>query len=207
MARYTGPVCRLCRRERMKLFLKGTKCDTMRCPTERPPYPPGQPGRGRIRESEYLLQLREKQKARRIYGLLEKQFRNLYGRAARDQGITGENLLRMLELRLDNVVFRTGFASSRNQARQLVRHGHVHVNGKRVTIPSYLLRKDDVVSLSPKAQKMIVVRHNIDTLDRIAPQWPAGNAREFKATVRDLPLREQIDVPVREQLIVELYSK
>src|SRR5512140_2423686 len=149
MARYTGAVCRLCRRERMKLFLKGTKCDTMRCPIERRPYPPGQHGRGRIRESEYLLQLREKQKARRIYGLLEKQFRNIYERASREKGITGENLLRALELRLDNVVFRTSFASSRNQARQFVRHGHVLVNGKRVTIPSYLLRKDDVVSLSP----------------------------------------------------------
>jgi small subunit ribosomal protein S4 len=207
MARYTGPVCRLCRRERMKLFLKGTKCDTMRCPIERRPYPPGQHGRGRIRESEYLLQLREKQKARRIYGLLEKQFRNLYAEAARQKGITGENLLRMLECRADNIVFRAGFASSRNQARQLVRHGHVLVNGKRVTNPSYVVRKDDVVSLAPKSQKMIVIRHNIDTLDRTAPQWLEVNAGEFKATVRDLPLREQIDIPVREQLIVELYSK
>ena len=136
MARYTGPVCRLCRRERMKLFLKGAKCDTMRCPVERKPYPPGQHGRGRIRESEYLLQLREKQKCRRIYGMLEKQFRNLYALAAREKGITGENLLRMLEQRLDNVVFRAGFSASRNQARQFVRHGHVNVNGKRVTIPS-----------------------------------------------------------------------
>src|SRR5687767_13970176 len=131
MARRTGPgaVCRLCRRERMKLFLKGPKCDTMRCPVERKPYPPGQHGRGRIRESEYLLQLREKQKARRIYGVLEKQFRNLYAKAASEKGITGENLLRMLELRLDNVVFRVNFGASRNQARQFVRHGHVTVNG------------------------------------------------------------------------------
>jgi small subunit ribosomal protein S4 len=207
MARYTGPVCRLCRRERMKLFLKGTKCDTMRCPIERRPYPPGQHGRGRIRESEYLLQLREKQKARRIYGLLEKQFRNIYGKAARDKGITGENLLRMLELRLDNVVYRTAFASSRNQARQLVRHGHVSVNGKRVTIPAVTLRKGDVVELRDKAKRMIVVRHNLDTLDRAAPQWLEVDPGEFKATVRDLPIRAQIDVPVREQLIVELYSK
>ena len=207
MARYTGPVCRLCRRERMKLFLKGTKCETMRCPIERRPYPPGQHGRGRVRDSEYLLQLREKQKCRRIYGLLEKQFQLIYGRANKQPGITGENLLRLLELRIDNVVFRTGFASSRNQARQFVRHGHVFVNGKRVTIPSYTLRKDDVVSLSPKARKMIVIRHNIDTLDRIAPQWLEVNAGEFQATIRDLPLREQIDIPVREQLIVELYSK
>jgi small subunit ribosomal protein S4 len=207
MARYTGPVCRLCRRERMKLFLKGTKCDTMRCPIERRPYPPGQHGRGRIRESEYLLQLREKQKARRIYGLLEKQFRNLYARAAREKGITGESLLRMLELRLDNIVYRAGFASSRNQARQFVRHGHVNVNGKRVTIPAYTLRKGDVVTLRDKAKRMIVIRHNLDVLDRAVPQWLDVEASDFKATVRDLPIRAQIDVPVREQLIVELYSK
>ncbi len=207
MARYTGPVCKLCRRERMKLFLKGAKCDTMKCPIERRPYPPGLHGRGRIRESEYMLQLREKQKARRIYGVLEKQFRNLYAEAARQKGITGENLLRMLEQRVDNVVFRAGFASSRNQARQWVRHGHVLVNGKRVTIPSYMVRKDDVVSLSAKAQNMIVVRHNLDTLDRQVPMWLEVSAGDGKATVRDLPLREQIDIPVREQLIVELYSK
>jgi small subunit ribosomal protein S4 len=191
----------------MKLFLKGSKCDTMRCPIERRPYPPGMHGRGRIRESEYLLQLREKQKARRIYGLLEKQFRNLYAKANRQAGITGENLLRLLELRLDNVVFRAGFASSRNQARQFVRHGHVSVNGKRVTIPSFTSRKGDVVSLSDKARKMIVVRHNVDTLDRQVPQWLEVSTNDLSATVRELPIREQIDVPVREQLIVELYSK
>jgi small subunit ribosomal protein S4 len=207
MARYTGAVCRLCRRERMKLFLKGTKCESMRCPIERRPYPPGQHGRGRVRDSEYLLQLREKQKCRRIYGLLEKQFQLIYARANKQPGITGENLLRLLELRIDNVVFRTGFASSRSQARQFVRHGHMLVNGKRVTIPSYVVRKDDVVSVSDKARKMIVIRHNIDTLDRLAPQWLDVAAGDFKATVRDLPLREQIDIPVREQLIVELYSK
>ncbi len=207
MARYTGPVCRLCRRERMKLFLKGPKCDTMKCPIERRPYPPGIHGRGRIRESEYMLQLREKQKARRIYGLLEKQFRNLYAQAAGQTGITGENLLRMLEQRLDNVVFRGGFASSRNQSRQWVRHGHVTVNGKRVTIPSFQVRKGDVVQLSAKARNMIVVRHNLDTIDRIVPQWLDAVPSEAQVTVRELPLREQIDVPVREQLIVELYSK
>jgi small subunit ribosomal protein S4 len=207
MARYTGPVCRLCRRERMKLFLKGTKCETMRCPIERRPYPPGMHGRGRVRDSEYLLQLREKQKCRRIYGLLEKQFRSIYAKANRAPGITGENLMRALELRLDNGVFRTAFASSRNQARQLVRHGHIKVNGKRVTIPSYALRKGDVIELSDKAKKMIVIRHNIDTLDRSVPQWLEVSATDMTATVRDLPLREQIDVPVREQLIVELYSK
>jgi small subunit ribosomal protein S4 len=203
----TGPVCRFCRRERMKLFLKGTKCDTMRCPIERRPYPPGQHGRGRVRDSEYLLQLREKQKCRRIYGLLEKQFRLVYDKANRMGGITGENLLRLLEQRLDNVVYRAGFASSRNQARQFVRHGHIEVNGKRVTIPSYIMRKGDTVGLRDKARRMIVIRHNIDTLDRVAPQWLDVASDKFTATVRDLPLREQIDVPVREQLIVELYSK
>jgi small subunit ribosomal protein S4 len=207
MARYTKAVCRLCRRERMKLFLKGTKCDTMRCPIEKRPYPPGQHGRGRIRESEYLIQLREKQKARRIYGVLEKQFRITYAQAVRQSGITGENLLRLLELRLDNVVFRAGFASSRNQSRQFVRHGHVNVNGRRVDIPSYTVRKGDVIELRTKAKNMIVVRHNIDTLDRAAPQWLDVTASEHKVAVRDLPIREQIDIPVREQLIVELYSK
>jgi small subunit ribosomal protein S4 len=207
MARYTGAVCKLCRRERMKLFLKGPKCDTMKCPVERKPYPPGQHGRGRIRESEYLLQLREKQKARRIYGLLERQFKNVYEEATRHPGITGEVLLQMLELRLDNVVFRAALAASRNQARQLVRHGHVTVNGQRVTIPSQQLRKDDVVEIKEKSRKLIVLRHNLDTLDRAVPAWLDVNTGDLKATVRDLPLREQIDVPVREQLIVELYSK
>ena len=207
MARYTEAVCRLCRRERMKLFLKGAKCDTMKCPIERKPYPPGEHGRGRVRDSEYMMQLREKQKARRIYGVLEKQFRNLYAEANRQAGITGENLLRMLEQRLDNVVFRANFAASRNQARQFVRHGHVLVNGKRVTIPSYMVRRGDVVEMGPKARNFIVVRHNADTIDREVPMWLEATGGELKVTVRDLPLREQIDVPVREQLIVELYSK
>jgi small subunit ribosomal protein S4 len=207
MARYTGGVCRLCRRERMKLFLKGPKCDTMKCPIERKPYPPGEHGRGRIRESEYMLQLREKQKARRIYGVLERQFRNLYAEANRQSGITGENLLRMLELRLDNVVYRANFAASRNQARQFVRHGHVLVNGKRMSIPSAQVKRGDVIEVSPKAKNFIVVRHNTDTIDRAVPMWLDVTTGELKATVRDLPLREQIDVPVREQLIVELYSK
>ena len=207
MARYTGPVCRLCRREKVKLFLKGPKCDTMKCPIERRPYPPGEHGRDRPRESEYQIQLREKQKARRIYGLLEKQFRNLYEEANRTHGITGENLLRMLELRLDNVAYRAGWGSSRSQARQLVRHGHVQVNGKRVTIPSYRVRKGDVVSLKEKSRSLIVIRHNVDTLDRQVPPWLEGAEEDFRVTVRDLPLREHIDVPVREQLIVELYSK
>jgi small subunit ribosomal protein S4 len=207
MARYTGPVCRLCRRERMKLYLKGPKCDTSKCPIERRPYPPGQHGRGRLRETEYLLQLREKQKARRIYGVLERQFRTVYQEAARQQGITGENLLRLLETRLDNVVYRATFAASRNQARQFVRHGHVNVNGKRVTIPSYHLRKGDVVSIRSKSREMIVLRHNLDTISRAVPHWLEFDATDFKVTVRDMPIREQIDIPVREQLIVELYSK
>jgi small subunit ribosomal protein S4 len=207
MARYTGPVCRLCRREKMKLFLKGPKCDSMKCPIERRPYPPGDHGRGRIRESEYMIQLREKQKARRIYGVLEKQFRRMYEEATRQKGITGENLLRMLETRLDNVAYRAMFGASRNQARQLVRHGHVSVNGKRVTIPSYQVRKGDVVELRSKAQNMIVIQHNLDTLDRTVPPWIEVDGSKTKVTVRDLPMREHIDVPVREQLIVELYSK
>ena len=207
MARHTGAVCKLCRRERMKLFLKGAKCDSLKCPVERKPYPPGEHGRGRIRESEYLLQLREKQKARRIYGVFERQFRNLYEEANRQAGITGENLLRMLEQRLDNTVFRTSFAASRNQARQLVRHGHVLVNGQRVTIPSFQVREGDVLSLGPKARGNIIIRHNLDTLDHAVPAWLDVNSEKLEATVRGAPLREQIDVPVREQLIVELYSK
>jgi small subunit ribosomal protein S4 len=207
MARYTGPVCRLCRREKMKLYLKGPKCDSMKCPIERRPYPPGEHGRDRVRQgSEYQGQLREKQKARRIYGLLERQFVNLYEEANRQSGITGENLLRMLELRLDNVAFRAGWGSSRNQARQFVRHGHVLVNAKRVTIPSYRLRKGDVVSLKEKSRELIVIRHNQDTLDRQVPPWLEADGGA-SVTVRDMPLREHIDVPVREQLIVELYSK
>ncbi len=208
MARYTGPVCRLCRRERMKLYLKGTKCDSMKCPIERRPYPPGDHGRSRRQQgSEYLTQLREKQKARRIYGLMEKQFSNLYKEATRQQGVTGENLLRLLETRLDNVSFRAGWGSSRSQARQFVRHGHVKVNGRRVTIPSYQVRKGDVVSLSDKARGFIAVRSNIDTLDRQTPPWLEVGDGQQQVTVRDLPLRSHIDVPVREQLIVELYSK
>jgi small subunit ribosomal protein S4 len=209
MARYTGPVCRLCRREKMKLFLKGSRCDTMKCAIEKRPYPPGDHGRTQLRrkDSEYLVQLREKQKARRIYGLLEKQFRNLYEEANRQKGVTGENLLRMLELRLDNVAYRAGWGSSRSQARQLVRHGHISVNGRRVTIPSYTVRKGDVVSLRDRAKSMIVIRHNLDIIDRTIPPWLEAAGDKATVTVRDLPMREHIDVPVREQLIVELYSK
>jgi len=186
MARYTGPVCRLCRREKMKLFLKGPRCDSPKCAIERRPYPPGEHGRDRVRQgSEYLAQLREKQKARRIYGVLEKQFRNYYEEANRQQGITGENLLRMLELRLDNIVFRANWGASRSQSRQLVRHGHVLVNGKRVTIPSYRARRGDVVSLKDKTRSLIVVRHNLDTLGRQIPPWLEGGGEGFEVTVRD----------------------
>ncbi len=208
MARYTGPVCRLCRRERTKLFLKGTKCDTMKCPMERRPFPPGDHGRSRRQQgSEYLTQLREKQKARRIYGLMEKQFKKTYTEAVRQAGPSGENLLRLLEVRLDNVSFRAGWGASRSQARQLVRHGHIRVNGKRVTIPSYQVRKGEVVTLSEKAKAMIVVRQNMDTLDRQLPGWLDAGDGGQSVTVRDIPQRAQIDIPVREQLIVELYSK
>ncbi|HEX2273449.1 MAG TPA: 30S ribosomal protein S4 [Acidimicrobiales bacterium] len=207
MARYTGADCKLCRREKTKLFLKGSKCESAKCPIEIRPYPPGEHGRGRPKESEYQLQLREKQKTRRIYGVLEKQFRNLYEEANRQGGITGENLLRMLEQRVDNVVYRAGWGSSRSQARQFVRHGHITVNGRRVTIPSYQVRKSDVVAVRPKSQSMIVLRHNIDTLDRTMPPWLEAGDGGMAVTVRDLPLREHIDVPVRESLIVELYSK
>ncbi len=208
MARYTGPVCRLCRREKTKLYLKGAKCDTMRCPIERRPTPPGEHGRDRLRQgSEYNTQLREKQKTRRIYGVLERQFVNLYDEANRQQGITGENLLRMLELRLDNIAFRAGWGSSRNQGRQLVRHGHVKVNGKRVTIPSYRVRQGDVVELSVKAREFIVIRHNQDILDRRPPAWLESFDNSHSVRVLAVPVREQIDTQVREQLVVELYSK
>lgn len=208
MARYTGPTCRLCRREKVKLFLKGAKCESPKCPVEKRPYPPGEHGRDRMRQgSEYLSQLREKQKARRIYGVLEVQFRNLYEEANRQAGITGENLLRLLELRLDNVAYRVRWAASRAQARQLVSHGHVLVNGRRVTIASFRTRPGDVVSLAPSAREAIVVRQNLDLSDRSVPGWLEIGDEGHGVTVRVTPVREQIDTQVREQLIVELYSK
>jgi len=207
MARYTGPVCRLCRRERMKLFLKGTKCDSMKCPIERRPYPPGEAGRARQRQgSEYLLQLREKQKARRIYGLMEKQFRRIYAEANRRPGVTGENLLQMLEVRLDNVVYRLGFAASRAQARQLVRHGHFHVNGRRVNIPSYQVRPDSVITIAPNSSAEKVVRDATDLTASVAA-WLQADHDNLSGKVLKLPDRTEIDTPVQEQLIVELYSK
>jgi small subunit ribosomal protein S4 len=215
MARYIGPVCRQCRRERTKLFLKGERCYSLKCPvseavTDRHSraYPPGEHGRDRMRQgSEYLTQLREKQKARRIYGVLEKQFRNLYEEANRQPGITGENLLRMLELRLDNVVFRAGWGASRRQARQFVRHGHVLIDGKRVDIPSYRVRKGQTVTLKDASRQMFAVRRNMDTLDRQTPAWLQTGDGGFAVEVLNPPMREHIDEPVQEQLIVELYSK
>ena len=215
MARYTGPVCRLCRRERTKLFLKGERCYSMKCPvseqvTDRHSraYPPGEHGRDRMRQgSEYLSQLREKQKARRIYGLLEKQFRNLYEEASRRPGMTGTNLLQFLELRLDNVAYRAGWGASRAQARQLVRHGHVTINGKRVTIPSYRVRPGEVVGLKNVTRENFNVVRNRDVLDRNVPGWLETGENGFTVTVRVVPQREQIDESIKEQLIVELYSK
>lgn len=208
MARYIGPVCKLCRREKTKLFLKGAKCTSPSCPVDRRPYPPGEHGRIRPRTTEYMLQLREKQKARRIYGILEKQFRRYYKEATRKKGVTGENLLKMLELRLDNAVFRAGFAESRPQARQLVRHGHVTVNGKRVDIPSYELKPGDTIAIGATSRDLIVVRHSIDTLgNRMIPGWLEVDHGMLQAVVKREPERSEIDIPVNEQLIVELYSK
>jgi small subunit ribosomal protein S4 len=208
MARYLGPVCRLCRRERTKLYLKGAKCDTLKCPMERRPFPPGMHGRERTRQgSEYLLQLREKQKAKRVFGVLEKQFRLYYKRAAAKPGIAGENLIKLLELRLDSVVYRVGWASSRKQARQFVRHGHILVNGQKVTIPSYSLKVGDKIELSEHARNFIVIRHNKEIINRQPPPWIEVLSPGYVAQIRTEPLREHSDVPVREQLIVELYSK
>ncbi len=205
MARYTGPKVRLSRRLSTNIFEneKGRKA------LDRRPFPPGAHGRTRRRNagSEYLAQLQEKQKAKYIYGVLEKQFKKTYDEANRLQGPTGENLLILLETRLDNVVFRAGWASTRPQARQFVNHGLIQVNGKRVDIPSYRARKGDVVSLSPKAANMIVIQHNLDVLDRSVVGWLEVGDGGKQVTVRDLPQREHIDVPVRESLIVELYSK
>ncbi len=208
MARYTGPDCKLCRRERQKLYLKGTRCEGPKCAIEKRPYPPGEHGRGRIRESEYLLQLREKQKARRIYGVLERQFRSYYEEASRRGGLTGENLLVLLETRLDNVVFRGGLARSRDEARQLVRHRHFAVNGRTVNIPSYRLRVGDVVTVRDRARNFVPILGSLELIGaKIIPGWLSTDTTKLQISVLDLPNRKQIDVPVQEQLIVELYSK
>lgn len=208
MARYTDAVCRLCRREGQKLFLKGERCYSAKCSIDRRGYAPGQHGQGRKKASEYGLQLRMKQKARRYYGVLEGQFHHYFEIAEKKQGVTGENLLRLLESRLDNVVYRLGWASSRAEARQLVVHGHYQVNGKRVNIPSYLLRADDVVSICEKSRSNEKIKSVIEAnASRPKPQWLDLNANTLEAKVLHLPSREEIDVPVEEHLIVEFYSK
>ena len=208
MARYTGPVCKLCRREGMKLFLKGVRCESPKCAIERRPFPAGEHGRGRVKESEYRAQLREKQKARRIYGVLEQQFRRYYAEASRSKGITGVRLLQMLELRLDNVVYRGGLAMSRSQARQFVRHGHFQVNGRKVDIPSYRVKEGDVVEVRAKSKSVgRIVEAAAYAAGRSIPDWLRLEAGELKISVDREPTRDQIDVPVQEQMIVELYSK
>jgi len=205
MARYTGPKVRMSRRLGVNVF----ENEKGRRAMERRPFPPGTHGRNRRRNagSEYLAQLQEKQKAKYIYGLLEKQFKKTYDEANRMSGPTGENLLILLECRLDNVTFRAGWGSTRPQARQFVNHGLIHVNGRRVDIPSFRVRKGDVVSLSPKAAQMIVIQHYLDTVDRSVVGWLDRSDDKHQVTVRDLPQREHVDAPVRESLIVELYSK
>ena len=208
MARYTGADCKRCRREKTKLFLKGSKCESAKCPIEIRPYPPGQHGRARTKESEYLLQKREKQKAARIYGVLEKQFRSYYEEANRKQGKTGENLLRILESRLDNVVYRAGFAKSRDMARQLVRHGHITVNGKRVDIPSARVTASDIVEVAVNSRELTpFVIARAEAGDRMVPAWLEVIPSKMRILVHSLPVRAQIDTAVQEQLIVELYSK
>jgi len=208
MARYYGSVCRICRRENQKLFLKGDRCYTEKCAFERRGYPPGQHGQGRIKFSEYGLQLREKQKIKRMYGLLEKQFRAVFEEAERQKGITGSNLLTMLERRLDNVCYRTGFANSRAEARQLARHGHFAVNGRRVNIPSFMVRKGDVVEVRPNSQKVARIGGAIEGVKRREiPQWLELDGPAMKARVRDLPTRDDITAPMEERMVVELYSK
>ncbi|NLN17502.1 MAG: 30S ribosomal protein S4 [Firmicutes bacterium] len=206
MARYTGPVCRLCRREGTKLFLKGERCYTPKCSVDRRGYPPGQHGQGRKRVSEYALHLREKQKARRTYGVLERQFRRYYDLAARRRGITGENLLQLLETRLDNVVYRLGFASSRPEARQLVLHGHFSVNGRKVSVPSYQVRPGDVVAVREGSRNLDKFKANLE-VGRTPPPWMTLDVEKMEGEILSLPTRDQIDVPVQEHLIVEYYSR
>ncbi len=208
MARYTGADCKRCRREKMKLFLKGSKCDSPKCPIEIRPYPPGEHGRGRSKDSEYLLQKRETQKCARIYGVLEKQFRGYYEEANRRSGKTGDELLRILESRLDNVVYRAGFAQSRDMARQLVRHGHFLVNGRKVDVPSYRVTENDIIEVTPKSRDMtpfLIARELAGS--RPVPAWMEVISSQMRILIHSLPARQVIDTPVQEQLIVELYSK
>lgn len=208
MARYTGPSCRLCRRENTELFLKGDRCYTDKCAIKRRNYPPGQHGQGRSKTSDYGVQLREKQKVKRMYGLLEKQFRGYFERADRMKGVTGTNLLTLLERRLDNVVYRLGFASSRAESRQLVSHGHFTLNGRKATIPSIQVKTGDRVELREKSHKVVQINESLDAVVRRGiPQWLELERDAFKGTVKVLPVREDISTPIQEQLIVELYSK
>ncbi|QOR34603.1 30S ribosomal protein S4 [Clostridium sp. 'deep sea'] len=208
MAKYTGPVCRLCRREGTKLYLKGDRCYTAKCAFERRAYAPGQHGKGRIKVSDYGLQLRAKQKARRIYGVLEKQFRAYYEEAAKVRGVTGEVLIQILESRLDNMVFRAGFAASRSQARQLVRHGHFTVNGKKVNIPSYRMKAEDVIDVREKSRSSVIMKDIAEALqDRTIPEWLDVDKAQLACKVVRLPERAEINIPVEEHLIVERYSR
>jgi len=206
VARDTSPQCKQCRREGQKLFLKGARCLTEKCGVERRSYPPGEHGRGRMRQSEYRQQLREKQKARRYYQVLEKQFHHYYVMASRKDGITGENLLKLLEMRLDNVVYRLGFGASRRQSRQLVRHAHFTVNGKKVDIPSYQVRPDDVIAIRGTSKATETVRAATDLTSSVSP-WLLVDHDNLTGKVLRAPERDEIDAPVQEQLIVELYSK
>lgn len=209
MARYTGPVCRLCRREKMKLFLKGDRCHTDKCAVERRNYAPGMHGQGRVKVSDYGSQLREKQRVKRTYGLLEDQFRSYFAKADRMKGVTGENLLVLLERRLDSMIYRLGFATSRNEARLLIRQGHFQVNGRRVNIPSYLVRPGDVIDLREKSRKVARFNEALDgVMRRGIPSWVELDRDGFKGTVKTLPVRAEMTTPAfQEQLIVELYSK
>lgn len=208
MARYKDADCKQCRREGIKLYLKGAKCETPKCPVEKRPFPPGQHGRGRKRDSEYLLRLREKQKARRIYGVLEKQFRIYYDKAARQKGATGENLLRLLESRLDSVVYRAGFAQSRDDARQLVLHRHILLNGKITKTPSIFLRPGDKVAVKEKSKGIVrVLEARERAQSRSVPAWLNTDLEQLQATVVALPERHEIDAPVKESFIVEFYSR
>jgi small subunit ribosomal protein S4 len=208
MARYTGALCRLCRREGEKLFLKGDRCFMDKCAIERRKYPPGQHGQRRRKMSDYAIQLRAKQKAKDSYRVLERQFKKYFHMAEKMKGVTGSNLLQLLERRLDNIVYRLGFASNRNQARQLVTHGHFTVNGRRVNIPSYLVRPGDVVSPSEAGKKLKVIQENMEKAEqRGVISWLEMDVEGLKGTVLHLPARDEIDMPVEEQLIVELYSK
>ena len=209
MARYVGAVCRLCRREGMKLFLKGERCYTEKCAIEKRNFPPGQHGKTRkAKLAGYGVQLREKQKVKRIYGVLEDQFRRYFEAAERQRGITGETLLQLLERRLDNVAYRMGLATSRPQARQLVRHGHLQVNGRKVDIPSYSIRVGDVISVRVTSQKDVAVQHALEEVKgRGVPEWLSFDVEKMSGRIVSLPTREQINLPVQEQLIVELYSK